>query len=228
MCSPLTSLRRYDVALFQRYGGAEIPTATKMNETSIPVVATTADISAPYTGQIVFATADGRLWRYTGSTWAVFSGGPTWAIYRTAAQSINNNTWTFVNFDSEDTDTGNMHSTSVNSFAVTINQPGLYAISGKAGFIPNATGQRAVRLNRTPSGGSPTVITGSSVLFNNVGASNVASAPTPTCYVQCGLGDVLGVQVWQQSGGALNTSSGIPPADAAGDCPLFTGTWLRD
>lgn len=216
------------MALFQRWAGGEQPSATKWNETSIPVVATTADISAPYTGQLVFATSDGRVWRYTGSAWAVFTNGPTWAIYRAAAQTISNNTWTFVNFDSEDTDTGNMHSTSVNTFAVTINQPGLYAISGKGGFVANATGQRAVRLSRTPSGGSATVINGSSVIFNNVGASNVASAPTPTCYVQCALNDVLGVQVWQQSGGNLNTSSGTVGTDSAGDFPLFTGTWLRD
>lgn len=211
------------MALFNRYAGGEIPTATKMNETSIPVVATTADISAPYTGQIVYATSDGRLWRYTGTAWAVFSGGPTWAIYRDTTQSINNNTWTFVNFTGEDTDTGGMHSVVTNTFAVTINQPGLYSISGKGAFTANATGQRAVRLVK-----NNVVINGSSVIFNNVGASNVASAPTPTCYVQCAVNDVLGVQVWQQSGGALNTASGTVGTDSAGDFPLFTGTWLRD
>jgi archaellum component FlaG (FlaF/FlaG flagellin family) len=166
---------------------------------------------------------DLRLWRYTGTAWAVFTGGPTWAIYRATAQAITNNTWTVINFDSEDTDTGNMHSTSVNSFAVVINQPGLYAVSGKAGFVANATGQRAVRLTR-----NSVVINGSSVLFNNVGASNVASSPTPSCYVQCANGDVLAVQCWQQSGGNLNTSSGTVGTDSAGDFPLFTGTWLRD
>jgi hypothetical protein len=211
------------MALFQRWAGGEQPSATKWNETSIPVVSTTADISSPYTGQIVFSTADTRLWRYTGSAWAVFTGGPTWAIYRAAAQSINNNSWTFVNFDSEDADTGNMHSTSVNSFAVTINQAGLYACAGKGGFVANATGQRAVRATK-----NNVVINGSSVIFNNVGASNVASGATPPLYVQCALNDVLGVQVWQQSGGALNTSSGTVGTDSAGDFPLFTGTWLRD
>lgn len=206
------------MALFQRWTGGEVPTATKWNETSIPVVSSTSDISAPYTGQLVFSTADNRIWRYTGSAWAVFTNGPVWAIYRATAQTIANNTWTYVNFDSEDTDTGNMHSTSVNTFAVTINQPGLYLISGKGCFAPNATGQRAVRLTKNGN-----VVRSTSVIFNNVGASNVASAPTPTYPVQCALNDVLAMQVWQQSGGNLDTS-----AASDGDMPGFAGTWLRD
>lgn len=211
------------MALFQRWAGGEVPTATKLNETSLPVVSSTSDISAPYTGQLVFSTTDLRLWRYTGTAWAVFTGGPTWAIYRATAQSIPNNAWTVVNFDSEDTDTGNMHSTSVNSFAVIINQPGLYAISGKGGFVANNTGVRAVRLTRNGN-----VINGSSVIVNAT-QGQVTSMTTPSCYVQCALSDVLAVQVWQQSGGgALNTSSGTVGTDSAGDFPLFTGTWLRD
>lgn len=213
------------MALTQRFSSGLTPTATRMNEASIPVVSSTSDISDPYVGQIVFSTSDTRLWRCTNTTptWVVFSGGPTWAIYRATAQSITHNTWTFVNFDSEDTDTGNMHSTVTNTFAVTINQAGLYALSGKGGFVSNNTGVRAVRLTRNGN-----VINGSSVIVNAT-QGQVTSMATPTCYVQCANSDVLGVQVWQQSGGgALNTSSGTVGMDSAGDFPIFTGTWLRD
>lgn len=211
------------MALFQRWAGGEQPTATKMNETGLPVVATTADISSPYTGQLVFATSDTRLWRYTGSAWVVFSSGPTWAIYRGPTQSIPNNTWTNMSYTSEDTDTDNMHDNATNPDRVTISKAGLYALATKGSFVPNATGQRAARMTR-----NGTVINGSSVIVNNSGAANDTSIVVPTLYLQCAVGDILRAQVWQQSGAALNTSDGTLGGDTNGNVPLFTGTWLRD
>jgi hypothetical protein len=212
------------MALLARWAGGEVPSATKWNETSIPVVATTADISSPYTGQIVFATADTRLYRYTGTGWAAYNFGPTWALTRTTSQSITDSSWTTNNmlWTDERVDTGNMHSTSSNTDRVTITQAGLYSVTAKGSFAGNATGIRGTRLllNGTADAN---VVEGATVLFPAIGTSPV-SVPLPTVYIQLAVNDILRVQVFQNSGGALNT----PTSTAPGDQPIFTGTWLRD
>lgn len=212
------------MALTQRWAGGEVPTATKWNETGLPVVATTADISAPYTGQIVFATSDTRLWRYTGSAWAVFTGGPTWALYRGTTQSIPNTTWTHINWDGEDVDTGNMHSTAVNPFAVIINQPGLYSVAAKVSYEPVAAGAGDIRGIRLTVNSTTVGYRGSAVL-TLVGNNGLytQTAVMPTLYLQLAVNDVIGVQTFHNKGAAINTS-----VASAADFPLFTGTWLRD
>lgn len=62
------------MALTQRFAGGETPSATKLNETSIPVASSTSDISSPYTGQVVMVTNGNLLWQYTGSAWTPYSG----------------------------------------------------------------------------------------------------------------------------------------------------------
>src|SRR4051794_29114146 len=122
------------MALTQVFTAGSRPSATKLNESSIPVVSSTSDISAPYTGQLVFSTTDTRLWRYTGSTWVVFTGGPTWALTHTTGQSIPNSAWTTMLWPDERVDTGGVHSTSSNTDRVTITQAGLYSVSAKGSF----------------------------------------------------------------------------------------------
>jgi hypothetical protein len=210
------------MALFQRWTGGEQPTATKWNETSIPVVATTADISSPYIGQIVFATTDTRLYRYSGAGWVTFSGGPVWSLSRGAAQSIPNTTWTLVNWDTDDVDTDNMHDIAVNPFAVRTSKPGLYAVTAKNGMAPvGAPAAGAIRGVRVYH--NAVTVKGSSVLAPVGGSTFTTVAVTPTLFIQCALNDVLGVEVFHNNGAALSTSTA-----SAADYPLFTGTWLRD
>lgn len=207
------------MALTQQFAAGTTLTAQKLNESSIPVVSSTSDIGSPFAGQIIFNTTDTRLYRYTGSAWVVFSGGPTWALTRAAVQSIPNSAWTTMNWTVENVDTGGVHATNADTVVVT--QPGLYAINGKVSYAGNATGQRACRLTLNGALDANT-ISGSSVIVPNNGASLAAAAATPTIYAQLALNDVIRVQTWQNSGGALNTATSL------GDEPLFTGTWLRD
>ncbi len=201
------------MALTQRYAGGEIPSATKMNETSIPVVSATADISTPYVGQIIFNTTNSRTYRYTGSAWAPFSSGPVWSLERNTAQSIPNNAYTAIAWNGERTDTDGVHA--AGSSQVVITQAGLYSISPSATFVNNATGVRAIQL----------LLNGS--VLRNVGVGAVSgfgtTIQTPTLYVQCVVGDILTVEVYQNSGAALNLA-----AATVGDYSLFNGAWLRD
>lgn len=208
------------MALTQVFAAGTKPTATKLNESSIPVVSSTVDISAPYTGQLVFSTTDTRLYRYTGAAWRVFSGGPVWALSRGTAQSIPNITWTTMNWTQDDVDTADMHPP--NGDTVVINQAGLYAVTAKASFAINATGIRACRLTLNGTADANTV-KGSAFIQTEISADGVAAVATPTLYIQCAVNDVLRAQCFQQSGVALNTS-----VASLGDQTIFTGTWLRD
>lgn len=210
------------MALTQVFAANERPSATKLNEKSIPVVSAVGDVTAPYVGQIVFSTSDVRLWRCTATTptWVVFTGGPVWSLSRTLAQSIGNSAWTTNNFTEDDTDSDNMHA--ANADTVVITKAGLYAVTAKGSFVGNVTGQRGCRLTKNGTADANT-IKGSSVIVNNVGATFTTAIPLPTVYPQLGVGDILRVQQWQNSGAALNTS-----VASLGDQTLFTGTWLRD
>ena len=195
-------------------------TASKLNTSSIPVVSATSDIVTPFTGQIIFNTTDTRLWRYTGSAWAIFTGGPAWTLSRGTVQSIPNITWTTLNWTEEDVDTGNMHP--ANGDTVVINQAGLYAVTGKSSHAANAAGIRACRLTKNGTADANTV-KGSAFINTEVTADGIAAVSTPLLFVPCAVNDVIRVQTFQQSGGALNTS-----VSSLGDQTLFTGVWLRD
>lgn len=62
------------MALTQQFASGEDLTAAKLNASSIPVVSSTADITTPFTGQVVLLTTGNLLWRYSGSAWVPYSG----------------------------------------------------------------------------------------------------------------------------------------------------------
>jgi hypothetical protein len=78
------------MALTQRWAAGEALSAEKLNTSSIPVVSSTADITTPYAGQIIFNTTDSMLYRYTGSAWTTYDG--SLKASKTALQLKTNNT----------------------------------------------------------------------------------------------------------------------------------------
>lgn len=73
------------MALTQRWAAGEALSAEKLNTSSIPVVASTSDITTPYAGQIIFNTTDSMLYRYNGSAWVTYDG--SLKVVKTAVQS---------------------------------------------------------------------------------------------------------------------------------------------
>ncbi len=57
----------------QFFSGADL-TASLLNQSSIAVVTSTADITLPFTNMVIFNTTDNTMYRYTGSVWVPFSG----------------------------------------------------------------------------------------------------------------------------------------------------------
>lgn len=123
-----------------------------------------------------------------------------------ANQSINNDTWTTVAFDGEEWDTNAYHDLVTNNSRITIppGKAGKYLIGFTGYFADNATGVRGCKLVWT---GAPNPIAGG--LF--------AANPTVTAafgYIHCATvfnfaaGEYIEVQVYQNSGGALNLGAG--------------------
>jgi hypothetical protein len=130
------------------------------------------------------------------------SGQPRCSAYHNTTQSLTNLAWTWVEFNSEDFDTGGMHDTAVNNDRVTIpaGGAGLYLIVGKVWFAANATGVRA--LNVVLNGNNSVMQLG----FAPAPGSDSTSCPIALLW-PLSAGDYISVQAYQASGGALNIGS---------------------
>ena len=116
-------------------------------------------------------------------------------VYNNANISINNNTTTALTFNSERWDTDNIHSTSTNTGRLTCKTAGVYNISASVQFESNATGTRAITILL----GGTTVIGSDQRL-----AANVATTCNLSIDYVFAVNDYVEVQVYQNSGGALN------------------------
>lgn len=113
------------------------------------------------------------------------------------AGSANDSTWTEVNWNgTEVQDPAGLHNAAVNSEQVIIKESGLYIMSSSVVFNTTAAGQRKIRILRN---GSATGIE-SQVSAHPTNQSTVSA--TGTYYLA--TGDVIRVEVWQDSGAALS------------------------
>jgi hypothetical protein len=140
---------------------------------------------------------------------------PRVRMRQTAAQSIPNTTFTALTFGAEDFDTANGHDTVTNNSRYTFTKAGLWVWNGKAAFTANATGQRAFlwKVNNVSFAGSQTAWP--------------AVAAVERQYVAVGfewnfiVGDYIELCVYQDSGGALNTSVAFAETQS-----MIFGRWI--
>lgn len=120
-------------------------------------------------------------------------------VRNSAAQSIAHNTWTSLTFDTEDRDPDGYHSTSSNTSRLTVpaGLSGWYGYAGAA-EIQNGTNQVGIRVLRD---GATRV--GSEDLRDQT-SSNPTRVQT-SGYIYLEANQYLELQVWQNSGGALNS-----------------------
>jgi len=136
--------------------------------------------------------ATGLKWGYTNSISAF--------LYKAAAQSIPNATWTAVTFSDEAWDTNSFHSTSTNTSRITIpaGLSGKYEFNARGFFAPNATGIRYISL----------YLNGVSVRINYFPASANDFHLELTSKLNLVATDYIELYVYQSSGGNLNFSAG--------------------
>jgi hypothetical protein len=140
---------------------------------------------------------------------------PRVVLRQTVAQSLANNAYTSVTFDTEDVDSDNAHSTASNTSRVTANTPGYWRASGSIGFAGNTAGRRATRWAV-----NGTALNGGQILLGPATWTGLAvgiPAVTRDVFLN-GTGDYLELQAFQDSGGALNSDVGAQQS-------LLVATW---
>lgn len=123
-------------------------------------------------------------------------------VRKSAAQSIPNNVWTTVTFDTEVNDVYGMHNAVTNTGRLTIQEDGVHGVKASVGFVPGA-GTRGIRLIKNGDPALPLAVVEG---IDPPDASNCAISTTADDMFDAG--DYVEVQVKQDSGGALNTLSG--------------------
>jgi hypothetical protein len=141
----------------------------------------------------------------TAPEWGAAASGVTYsgvAVKKTAAQSINNATFTAISWDSEDFDIGSYHDNSTNNSRITIpsGKTGYFLLSGVISFGANATGNRGVELRKNGSGVDY-------IFF--LAPAAVANAPAfPFSFtISLAAADYLELFAYQTSSGALNVDN---------------------
>ena len=124
------------------------------------------------------------------------------SLYKSANQSINNNTYTALTWNSEDYDTDAFHDTSTNTSRITIpsGKGGKYLITGIVIFQDNVTNDRTVYLYKNG------VEDFEMFSMGNAGGFNTSS---PMSIVKVlSAGDYIELFALQNSGGSLNIIGG--------------------
>jgi len=122
-------------------------------------------------------------------------------VTNSTATTISDNTFTAVPLDTETFDTGNLHSTSVNTDRFTITVAGKYLIIATAGFVNNATGMRTlnVRLNGS-----------NNIIFNQDSSATVSTfnhLASSSTIIDLVASDFVSFEVFQTSGGNLDLNA---------------------
>ncbi len=124
-------------------------------------------------------------------------------VYKSAAQSIPNATFTVLSFDLESFDTNAFHDNSTNNSRITIpsGKAGKYAVQWQAVWAANATGSRNTKLLKNGADAaygvwSVTLGAGDTTVYNNNAILSLTA------------GDYLEISLGQASSGSLNANSG--------------------
>lgn len=123
---------------------------------------------------------------------------PAARSYNNTSQSIANNSNTVLSFNSERFDNDNIHDNSTNNSRLTCKTAGKYLILATVIFDSNATGQRRAMI--TINGGGSIAVDSRSAISGDYTHCNVSTV------FSLGVNDYVECVVYQNSGGALNTS----------------------
>lgn len=140
----------------------------------------------------------------TGMQTTLSNGLARVQVMHNTTQSITSSTWTALLFNSEDHDTGGMHSTSSNTSRLTVpsgGAAGAFLLHAAAAFAANATGVRGIRFRK--NGGA---LSGE-FHVQGFSVSSVGPLIQMSTLVVLAAADYVEVEVFQDSGGALNVAA---------------------
>lgn len=165
----------------------------------------TARNPTPSEAELCYILNLNRYEFYTGATWAPLAGTLAALLVQTSVQSMPNNAFTAITFNSETLDLLGAHDNSTNNSRYTPPVPGWYMFSGGVSFASNATGARAARWRKN---GSDVDGADASVQALTAQSTSVTARVVP---IQLnGSTDYVELVGYQLSGAALNTSATGP------------------
>jgi hypothetical protein len=189
------------------------------------IVTSTASVTSPTTGQIVFNTTDNMLYRYDGATWVAFlaTGGGTAATThearyeQTTLQAIANATDTKLQLNTSVTTCTDVVASGTGNTDFALNRAGVWRCSAGVRFATGTTGERDLFMGTGTTVGT---------LANRiVGTSTAGSTLGITLSVSTDIRVISGTSVFagvfQSNGGSLNTDV------AFGHTIHAAFTWLR-
>lgn len=161
--------------------------------------ARTSAIASPQEGMISYLKDTNSTEYYSGSAWAAIGGAAAFSgasVYKSATQSIPHDTTTVVTWSSEDFDTNNFHSTSVDTGRFTIPTAGKYLINLTLGWdTTGSTVNKNVNLRKN----------GTTILGNNGNGTGSGYQTMSLQYVvNASVSDYFDITVYQPTGSALN------------------------
>lgn len=132
------------------------------------------------------------------------SNRPVGRAALTSAQSIANNAWTAISFNSELTDSDAMVDIAGQPTRITAVTAGTYLVSGHVNVVGNATGRQGSRIVHKNSAGTVQGYYCAQVQEN---VSGGAESPGTAAAVVLAAGDYVQLECYQSSGGAINTAA---------------------
>lgn len=143
--------------------------------------------------------ASGKVVQYIDQS-GTGSGGEGASVTKGSAQSIADTTLTAITFDTEEFDTDDLHSTSVNTERITIPTTGVYLVTAGVQWASGTTGFRYmnIKLNGTTNLAED----------RRNGVSGQETEQTVSRIYSFTAGDYVVLNVYQNSAGSVNISSG--------------------
>lgn len=128
---------------------------------------------------------------------------PMARLRQTAAQALATGVWASVLWDTEDVDKTPSGSggTAVPSTQYTAQYAGWYSVGGGGAFAASATGRRGCRITVN------SVVANASAALGPTTAASTCAVPESAEHVYLNVGDICELQLFQDSGGALNTTA---------------------
>ena len=126
---------------------------------------------------------------------------PKCRVYNSTAQTIPNNTWTAMSFDTEDHDVGDMHNPASNPSRITVPYDGYYFVYAKVGFaVGTANTARGIRIYVNGSN--------KNTFMGHTANNTDTYSCTISMLLNLSANDYVEEYVYQKSGGDLKTGSG--------------------